>query len=107
MATTKVFKDIRDGWVAETVIPVKDNQELRLWTSKGYSGQITTSATIGYRHDDSSWSTTFGEDFNKRVFAERERATQKNITAQHDRALALLPELLAEVARHYAKKEAA
>ena len=102
---TDIRKDIRDGWRAETIVPVKDNQELRITTSKGYSGLITSFATIGYR-EGSSWSTTLFEDYSEAVIREKARATQAVIVAQHDRALALVPDILKRVEAHYRKRAA-
>ncbi len=103
---TDIRKDIRNGWRAETIVPVKDNQELRITTSKdSYSGHISTFATIGYR-EGSSWSTMLFEDYSERVIAAKARATQAAIVAQHDRALALVPDILKRVEAHYAKRAA-
>jgi ribosomal protein L3 len=103
--TTRIYRDFRKNWRAATSIDLEDARVLRIETSKNDSGYVTTLATVHKRERDTLIHAMFA-DYSKYLAKEKIRATDKAITAQHDKVLADLPTIMADVTRHYAGEPA-
>lgn len=101
---TIIHKGIH-GWTAETSVPLNGNRELRFHTMKRSSGAVITTAQCG-ESDGYFFRYVMFQDFNARVLSEPGRATEKFVADQHQRALALLDDIKAACAAHYAKEPA-
>ena len=104
---TKLSRD-RDGKLqAETRIPLGfENRELRIETSKHYSGGTATTAKVvevtesGFRFAIGIGGSGKG-DYSKTIAHERCRATEKAIERLHHKALAQQYAIEAEARAHY------
>lgn len=98
---TKVFKDIRGNWQAQTEVPFSGDLFIRVYTMKRYDGSIVTSVTGNTR-------TAYGfvhscpGDFSKLAISSGGRCTEKKVKEQQAAALTQLPAILNEVTAFYA-----
>ena len=90
-----------DGFEAQSFIALaKDRRQLRITTCKRSRG-IATYATV-VQLEDHGFSFRIFEDYSKAVEQDKAgRCTEKNVRAMHERALAQLPAILAEVEKQY------
>ena len=88
------------GWTARTQVPLDEEHALDISTMKRSNGAIVTIATR-VKLADGGFSFVMFQDFNMRVLSESGRATEKFVTDQHQRALALLEEIKSACERHY------
>jgi len=81
--------------------------QLELHTTKHGNGQLCSSAHVHFKRDGMITCELFG-DFRKTLHRSRERATQKNLDAQHAAVFtpAAVEALQAEVIAFYADKDA-
>lgn len=103
---TRIYRDMRKNGHAATVIPLHDNRELRISTWKNDRGQLVSFASVGKR-EGASYTHALYSDYSKHIIVEKTRCTEKNVAAQHQRALDMLPTIQAEVQKHYGMAEAA
>lgn len=102
---TTVYKSYTNGWKAETVKTV-NGQTWKITTSKGYSGNISTSATKCLIMDQGGAITTSITDMlnsSVNLAKEKARATEKTITAQHLKALQVFNETIGAVTEEEAE----
>lgn len=103
---TKIKKDIRDGWCAEDTIDLGVNtddgaMQIHISTSKRYSGELASIASVRYAKGDGSFSFMVFQDYNKGIIRSKTRVTEKAVALQHAQALEKLPAIKAEVATFY------
>jgi hypothetical protein len=98
----------RDGWAGKTTIPLDDGsaREVQISTWKGQRGGVSTSVTVHTR-EGAFVSHKLFSDYSKRWALDDVRVTEKAVTTQHNRVLALKADILADVAEFYAKRVAA
>lgn len=100
----------RDGWKAETRIPLErgNGYQLRISTWKGQRGVYTSAGTE--RLDGAFVTTRIFRDFRETVIQPEGRCTEKTVREQHARALQQLPQIIereaAWEAEQVAKSEA-
>jgi len=82
-----VTKGVRDGWEAETIIGLRDDLILAVYTSKRHGGALSTSATV-YTTGDGFKTHEMYKDYSQRISSERVRVTEKAVRAHHEAALA-------------------
>ncbi len=102
---TRIYKDIRDGWMARTEVPLEDDREIRLSTYKDYTGKLVTRAQVGVAKANSFTFVIF-QDYHKTLAANKVRCTAKAVTQQHETALSQLPTIIADVTRFYTNQPA-
>lgn len=109
---TIIRKNIRDGWEALTDHELGQTPAgmrlLRIHTSKVYGGDLTTSATVFHRRENSmvhAFGTAASGDYRKQLERSKVRCTDKAVTAQHERWSEILPKLIEEATAFYLNKE--
>jgi hypothetical protein len=103
---TKISRDLRGAWQGQSFVPLENNRAVRLSTLKTHSGAIVSSATVVTMETMGFVYQPFS-DYHKRLIVSNVRATEKAVMDQHEKALAMLDEIKAEIAAFYAKKDAA
>lgn len=110
MENTTSITNGKNGWQAETVLSFNEAkfQKLTISTCKS-NGALTTRASVS-EHRDGMMRHAFGlgtgkGDYSKRVVVTQERATEKNVRAQHANALHHVPAIVAEAHAHYAAQK--
>lgn len=104
--TTHIEKNYY-GLEAVTEIPLNKSTEegtmiLRVTSSKRHNGMISTSASVIYRKDATSFSTVIFQDYSKTIAQGKvKRVTEKSLADFHTKALEVMPAILVEVATHY------
>lgn len=107
-------KGPRNGWQATTYFPMgeaKDHfdrpaeRRLRINTSKSSRGGISTFASCVLEREGII-SFAIGGDYSKTVASESVRCTEKAVREQHQRALALAEQILADARTFYQVKDA-
>lgn len=98
----------RDGWTAESSIPLEAPYELHISTMKRSRGGISSIATRVKRSDDGMGiSFTMFHDYSKTQAEDRAaRCTEKTIREMHAGVLARADAIKADVAAFYAAKGA-
>jgi len=108
---TRINKDIRNGWQAETRIDMPEIGErhfLQLHTMKRYDGRLVTIASVNKRTADGlGYTHAFPGDFLSKRIAEKVRATEKAVATQHASALQQIEQIRAEALAHYGEAVAA
>jgi|LakMenEpi03Aug12_release.lakeMendotaPanAssembly.Ray.scaffolds.fasta_scaffold163132_6 hypothetical protein len=104
---TKINRDLRGAWQANSRIMLDDKTVLCISTHKTFSGALVTSAAVNHLTDDGFESHTMFGDFHKIIIANKVRVTESAVKAQHDAALLVLDSIKDEIATFYANKEAA
>jgi len=103
---TRVYRG-REGWSAESVVPLADSHSLRVSTYKSNRGGIATFVTRVLDAPDGSFSFEMFEDYSRMVAEKpKTRATEKTVAEQHAFTMARIDEIKAEVAAFYAAKAA-
>ena len=83
MTTTRIYKDARNGWTAETDLPLDNSRILKLLTMKRHSGEIATSCQA-VEKTETGFSFVMYQDFHRHSIARsKDRCTEKNVTDQH------------------------
>ena len=109
---TRFFRDY-DGWNGETTVELPnlgEGKQLVLSTSKSkYSGSITSTASVRTL-ERGMWTFCIAGkdgDYHKRVGGSEfgKRATERAVREQHERVLATLSDILANVTAHYAAQQ--
>ena len=103
---TRVFRG-REGWTAESVVPLDAPHSLRVSTYKSPRGGLATYVTRVKEEGGGSFSFEVFADYS-RIVAERPktRATEKSVAEQHAFTMARIDEIKAEVAAFYAARAA-
>lgn len=104
------LRKARDGWRAETNVPLEDGRTLKLSTWKGNrrSGGVETHGTVVKDDGNGMFSYVLFQDYSKTVYSAAGKATEKLVRDTHAMALTQLPSIIEEVKAFYAtKKEAA
>jgi hypothetical protein len=101
----------RDGWKAESSIPLEAPYALRITTSKGSRGLSTSASRVKVEADLGTGFTGFSfmmfQDFSKTVAENRAaRCTENTVRLLHEEALAKLDQIKADCAAFYAAKGA-
>lgn len=100
------LKKRKEGWEAKDVLEYAGSMKLCIRTYKGSSGLVSYAAVNhydgmgGYSH---AYGLGSGGDYDERVIVSAQRGTEKNVAAQHGRAIAQLPAILERARAHYAK----
>ncbi len=110
--TTRIEKG-HDGWQAKTELDLPGVTRvdhtgtcqgvLTIRTAKMSRGGLQTSASVAFR-SGMFMSHLLYQDYNVAVERNDSRCTEKAIRTLHDKALAILPELIVEATAHYAKE---
>lgn len=80
---TRIYKDARNGWAAETDLPLDNGRVLKILTMKRHNGQISTSAQA-VAITEHGFSFVMYQDFHRHSIAHSmDRCTEKNVAAQH------------------------
>ena len=99
--TTYISKDARGNWSAVDEIALGDNLVLTIRTSKNYSSNLNTYASVG-RKDGNFISHVVYRDFSTCIFSRHPtRITSKVVEAQHAEALAMLDSIKDRIDAHY------
>lgn len=91
---TRIRKDMRGNWLAETNIDNFDGHDWRLSTIKTYSGKVISSAQGGKTEPTGSKGvsmftyTMYQDPHHTLEVSQPKRLTEKAVTEQHDKALA-------------------
>jgi hypothetical protein len=96
----------KGGWQGNTRVDLGNDLVLRITTMRGVVlGGVGTDAIVhriervhGYAMEKYT-----RHDYHKRVIQWDNRATEKNVRAQHQLALDMLDQIKAEIEQHYAK----
>lgn len=102
---TRVYKSIRDGWVAESTTPLLFQIEgkptqLRLSTSKRQGGVLETYASV-QSFDDGFVTFRVFRDFSQRIIKDTMRCTEKSVRLQHDLALTMIEDVTSAALSHH------
>lgn len=101
---TRITKDIRNGWTAETRIDLADSKVLIVTTMKRWDKSLSTTATVQTKsvfHGMPMLTYAAGRDFSKTFLKEDIRATEKSVAKQHETVLAHLSTIKDRIAEHY------
>ena len=81
---TKVYKNIRGNWTAETRVEfdAATNRYIEFTTSKTFSGNITTTASVMVIKDNIKTMVLYG-DYHKQLASAKFRATEKTVKEFH------------------------
>ena len=90
-----------NGWQAETKIDLADRQ-IRILTMKRYSGNLTTTVTVG-KNEDGMFSYMLYQDFSKQLLSTKCRVTEKAVKEQHSQIN--IDSIVAEVKEFYQMEE--
>lgn len=101
--TTRINKG-RNGWQAETHVPLFGDKLLVIHTRKGSNGLYTS--ITGQKLDRGFLVWELFGDYSKRI-DHPERCTEKAVRTLHEQALATKDALIADATAHYAAKVAA
>ena len=108
---TRISKDIRNGWQAETRFDMPEIGErffLQLHTMKRYDGQLVTTASVNQRTADGlGYTHRYPGDFLSRCVSERVRCTEKAVAEQHSKALQQIEQIKADALAYYGETIAA
>jgi hypothetical protein len=85
---TELYRSPHGGWAATTSLPLVGNKQLRIDTRKRFGGDVTTTASVVVDEGNGMWTFAPFSDFSAQVIAARIRATERNVLAQHQTALA-------------------
>jgi len=94
-------KSKRTGWEAKTRLDFEGNQKMTVTTSKD-TGGVSTYASVSLHRDGFTTHAICG-DYSKRILHAPNRATEKTIRQQHERALENIAAVLSDAREHYAK----
>lgn len=103
----KTGKNMRDGWLSESVIPLGvDTEEgamqISISTMKRYSGNLVSIASVQYKKPDGCVTFIVFQDYSKAIGSVKvARVTAQACEAAHKAALEKLPEVMAEVKKQY------
>ena len=86
------------GWKASTSIE-HNGQIISISTYKSNT-QLATFVNVG-RHENGFYCHIMFQDYSNRLLSEAVKATEKAVTNQHNRALALLDIIKSDVDKHY------
>jgi hypothetical protein len=103
----------KDGWTAKTIIPMGDDRELHIETSKSSAGfliGLVTRASV-HKRDGMFLVHAFGlgtgrGDFSQRMETTEARVTEKSVSEQHARNLEQADMVLTLAREHYARQAA-
>lgn len=110
---TRITKG-RDGWEANTTIPLDGDESraiavgerfLKVSTHKRDGGRLVTTASVATKTDIGYQFAMF-QDYMKTVSQSKSRCTDKNVEVQHCGVLNDMDFILADVRAYYAAKEA-
>ena len=96
----KIGKDIRNSWTAVSSLELPDNRALQILTMKCSNDRIVTSVKV-VKIEEKGFSFRFFQDYGKTLITEKKRCTEASVRDQHDRAIAMLPDILPEVYAQY------
>ena len=102
---TYITRDYRNVLKAETKLPLQEKQVLHIHTYKDSKGALVTFASVHTVEGNMLTHRCF-RDYSKCMAREDVRCTEKNVRAQHDRVLAAIDTITADVQRHYASEPA-
>lgn len=96
-------------WRAETVIPLKEEDDhtlvLTVGTQKRFGGHITTTATVGRQSKvNIGWTeTAIFQDFSKtlKMFYNVKIASQNNVVKCHEESLKMIPIIMGAIKHQY------
>ena len=83
---TRIYKNSRDGWTAETLLHLDGGRVLNVLTMKRHNGQIATSCQAGISTEH-GFSFIFTQDFRRTINCSTNRCTEKNVRDLHKLAL--------------------
>ena len=98
---TTICKDVRGNWRAEYNLDLAAAKVLQISTHKVNDGSIVTRASVSTR-DGAFLSHMVYRDFSQCIKTSMDRCTAKNVNAQHEAAMAKLPEIQEAVTAWYA-----
>jgi hypothetical protein len=107
MTAAQYVKNMRGNWQGKTSVALAmpgPQRRLDITTLKVCSGNLITSALVCEVQDSVTTYTPY-DDFSKRLEISDLRVTEKAVRLQHERALAQLDTLVAEVKAFYAAKQ--
>lgn len=85
------------GWACRSTYPTdKPDRLLELFTMKRFSGHLSTTAKVVKIEGGFTVHQPFS-DFSRTIIQELVRVSEKNVKAQHDRAILMVPDLLKEI----------
>ena len=70
----------------ETILEIKGNEQLSVLTAKSNRGNVTTYVQF-QKIENGNVTFMMFSDFSKRILSEKMRGTEKNLIAQHTKAL--------------------
>ena len=97
---TRYGKDYRGNWNAETVIKLPNDLRLKINTSKVHTGELVSHATVCKVERGFEVHKLY-DDFSSCIDRNKVRCTEKNVKAQHDRALTYLDQIMPLVYNKY------
>ena len=102
---TIVRKDHYGQWRADTRIEFNPDERLvlEIHTGKNSRGELYTSASV-HKIDGAFSTFRMFQDFHKIMVANRVRATEKAVRAQHDDVLSRMESIRQYAKQHYASK---
>jgi hypothetical protein len=98
---TTICKDVRGNWRAEDNVDLVAAKVLTITTNKVSDGSIVTRASVSTK-DGAFMSHMVYRDFSQCIKISKDRCTAKNVNAQHEAAMAKLPEIQEAVTAWYA-----
>ncbi len=113
-ASKTLIKKGRDGWEANTTIPLDGDESraiaigerfLKVSTYKRDGGRLVTTASVATK-TDIGYQFAVYQDYMKTVSQSKSRCTDKNVEIQHSGVLNDMDFILADVLAFYAAKEA-
>lgn len=101
---TKIYRNIRNGWTAETDHDIDGVKVLTVTTSRRSDKTLTTTVTVRTRSEIRGmpmlcWD--MGRDYHATVLKEHIRATEKSVAKQHETVLGHLSTIKDRIAEHY------
>lgn len=107
---TKTYRNLRNTWQAETIVPVPDLgplMVLQILTMKRWSGAVATTARIAKQSKENGWCVFEYDDFDETLLRSKARASAKAIGTQHAAALENVDQVIARALTYYKTQSAA
>jgi len=102
---TRIEKNLRGDWSAETVVPYRDNLKLRVVTMRRSSGRLETFVSA-ITEERGMWTHRLYGDFSALIESETVRVTERRVREQHARAMSRVDDMVYSADLHYQQVEA-
>jgi hypothetical protein len=104
-ASYTMRRDYANRWLAESWFNLGEKRRLTISTKKTGGGYVQAFASVATM--DGAWAShVIFQDYARTVISEKRVATEKAIKDVHEKALAMAPEIIAEVAAFYERAAA-